>query len=556
MPFGRDQQVGIKAYTAGTMSVTPQSVKARPEQVFNRAGGAVFQSSIWTNLNRFLTTGITGNMYYAGKHELFAENRNGIYVCMQEDPIKTIDMIADISYEGRAIKNLTCVFALSVAMADPRLEVRRYAYDMMGRVIRIGTDLFALDKFMTRKPPIKDVKRPQRGWSHGLRKAIERWYNNHTPEELAFEVAKYQSRDGGDHLHMIRMSHLYGATPEHNTVIRWVLDNQEKYPYNVADLPAILRTKIALSQVTSLEDVLTILRETRAPEEFIPGEWKKHNEVWVEMLKNLGTGAIFRNLCNLAHRGALTAERVKWLVEERLNQRAIERSRMHPIKLLLAYGLYLDGSRYQRNGETQTWTVDRDLKRHFEQCYLWGFKNLVPTGKKIYLALDVSGSMGMGSCYEGVGWLTPRVCSAALANVFLKTEENVTARGFMTGLVDLGLTRDMTLDQTVRKISNLSFGGTDCAQPMLDALKKREFYDTFVVITDNETWAGSCHPFEALQRYRSKINPFAKLAVVAMQPSRFTIADPSDAGMLDISGFDSAVFDVLRNFMTEGDTAE
>ncbi len=554
MPFGQTRnQVGIRSYSAGTTSVTPQSRRSKPEQVLNHAGGYVFSASEWTRLERFLVMGITGNTYYAGKQELFAENREVIYACLNLDPYRTIDLIVKISDEGRCVRNISCVFALSIAASSSDVAVRKYALDRLGKVCRIGTDLFALDGFMTRKRPGKGVKRPQRGWSHMLRNAVGKWYNDHSPEDLAFEVAKYQSRDGGDHLHMIRMSHLYGKTPEHNAVIRWVLDNPEKYPYTLEELPEILRTKIALEKVKDLQDVLTILRETRAPEEFVPGEFKQHDEVWREIVKNLGTNAIFRNLCNLAHRGSLTKETVRWLVEERLNQRAIERSRMHPIKVLCSYAMFLDGHRRQRNGNMQSWMVDQTLKKHLEACFTMAFKNVQPTGKRVYLALDVSGSMGSGSVMDGIDWMTPRVVSSALANVFLKTEENVTARGFSHHLVDLGIDKTMTLDQTVRKISGLPFGSTDISLPMEDALARRELYDLFLVITDNETYCGRVHPHESLNRYRNAINPRAKMCVAALTSTKFTVADPSDPGSLDICGADSNIYDLIRNFMTEGD---
>ena len=47
--------------------------------------------------------------------------------------------------------------------------------------------------------------------------------------------------------------------------------------------------------------------------------------------------------------------------------------------------------------------------------------------------------------------------------------------------------------------SDLPFGGTDCALPMLYATRKRLPVDAFVVMTDNETWAGNIHPVEALR---------------------------------------------------------
>ena len=72
--------------------------------------------------------------------------------------------------------------------------------------------------------------------------------------------------------------------------------------------------------------------------------------------------------------------------------------------------------------------------------------------------------------------------------------------------------------------------------------------DTFVVITDSETWAGSIHPHQALRNYRNKMNPDARLAVIAMAGNSFSIADPADAGSMDFVGFDTAAPRALSDF--------
>lgn len=57
-------------------------------------------------------------------------------------------------------------------------------------------------------------------------------------------------------------------------------------------------------------------------------------------------------------------------------------------------------------------------------------------------------------------------------------------------------------------------------------------------------------PFEAMQSYRQKLNiPDAKLIVAGMTATDFTIADPEDPNMLDIVGFDSAVPELVSNFI-------
>lgn len=67
--------------------------------------------------------------------------------------------------------------------------------------------------------------------------------------------------------------------------------------------------------------------------------------------------------------------------------------------------------------------------------------------------------------------------------------------------------------------------------------------------TDSETWYGSQHPFQALQMYRQQMNIPAKLIVVAMTGTNKTIADPSDRGMLDVVGMDTATPTVISDFI-------
>ena len=58
-----------------------------------------------------------------------------------------------------------------------------------------------------------------------------------------------------------------------------------------------------------------------------------------------------------------------------------------------------------------------------------------------------------------------------------------------------------------------------------------------MVLTDNETWAGNVHPAEALRQYRGRSGIPAKLVVVAMVSNGFSIADPNDGGMPDLTRY-------------------
>lgn len=95
---------------------------------------------------------------------------------------------------------------------------------------------------------------------------------------------------------------------------------------------------------------------------------------------------------------------------------------------------------------------------------------------------------------------------------------------------------------------------TNCALPMEWARKEKKKFDVFIVFTDSETYFGDVsaitelftgqidcvlfslqvHPFKALQDYRESSGINARLIVCGMTATNFTIADPTDAGMMDV----------------------
>jgi 60 kDa SS-A/Ro ribonucleoprotein len=196
-----------------------------------------------------------------------------------------------------------------------------------------------------------------------------------------------------------------------------------------------------------------------------------------------------------------------------------------------------------------------------DAAFYASFGIVEPAGKRMLLALDVSGSMGAG-VVAGVPNLTPRVASAAMALVTAATERDHTFIAFTSasggyggkwgsgdpGITTLSISPRQRLDDVVTAVAALPMGGTDCALPMIWAQKHRVDVDTFCVYTDNETWAGSVHPAQALRAYRDARGIPAKLVVVGMTSNGFSIADPNDAGMVDVVGFDTSTPPVIADF--------
>jgi 60 kDa SS-A/Ro ribonucleoprotein len=159
-------------------------------------------------------------------------------------------------------------------------------------------------------------------------------------------------------------------------------------------------------------------------------------------------------------------------------------------------------------------------------------------------------------------FLSCREASAAMALIMADTEPNHRFVAFtdggtypsrfpniLTAVTPLTISPRQRLDDVVKATAALPMGGTDCALPMVEATKHNWAVDTFIVLTDNETWAGPIHPAEALRQYRQRTGIAAKLVVVAMTANEFTIADPDDAGMLDVVGFDTATPHIISEFI-------
>jgi 60 kDa SS-A/Ro ribonucleoprotein len=174
-----------------------------------------------------------------------------------------------------------------------------------------------------------------------------------------------------------------------------------------------------------------------------------------------------------------------------------------------------------------------------------------PTGKRFVIGIDVSASMSDATVL-GLSHVTAREAVCALTMCLDRSEGlgNVHVMAFSKGLIPLKVEKDERLDSLTRRTAALPFSSTDCSLPMTWALKEKIEADCFVVLTDNETNCGEIHPHQALKAYRAASGcPDAKLIVLAVSTSSFTIADPSDPGMLDIAGLDSAVPRLVSEFV-------
>lgn len=321
------------------------------------------------------------------------------------------------------------------------------------------------------------------------------------------------------------------------------------------DAPEIIRHFEAMQAAKSVSDVLSVLSDCKnLPWETIPTQFLKDAKVWKALFYNnaLNGQALVRNVTRLSRIKAFNDMQFAADYAARLtDERMIERTRLHPLNYLNALVVHKDGQvnrsvgyGYWGGHRNKDWTTSSVIAGALEDGFYKAFKYVEPAGKATLVSLDVSGSMG--SMASGLD-LTCAQVAAAMAMTVVRTEPAHMVMGFSTTYVDLGISKSDSLDSVLRKTSR-SFGGTDVAQPAIWAKSSGVKVETFVTITDSETWAGRTKPFQALKAYRGATNIPARQIVVGLNSTDFTVADPKDALSLDIVGGDANLPKVITEF--------
>lgn len=556
-------------------AATPQNQPRTRDQIPNAAGGFAYKAGDEMRLHRFLTIGTDGGTYYTSAQDLTKDNAEVVFRMAKDKGLYTVGQIVEISEAGRAPKNKQAIFALAIcaAVGDEATKVASYA--ALPKVVRTGTHLFEFINYSMQF----------RGWGMGLRKAVGRWFTEKDVDRLAYQVLKYRQREGITHFDVLRQSHATAHVPtsaEHAALFNWICSQasakNEKSPRHGlgtlidrdgrqldAELPALIGVFEELQWAdTPLKRVVELINSgVGVSWEMIPDRFINEPKVWEALIaQGLPQTALMRQLTRLSRIGLDDGSLGRTIAAQLQDPERLKKARVHPINVLVALRTYTSG----RNEHGTTWIPSRVFSDALDAAFYAAFGAFEPAGKRTLLALDVSGSMS--SRAAGLP-ISCREASGALAMVIAATEPHTEVLGFTSGgsgaysfpgrqrsawgygggggISKLDISPRRRLDDNLRAISNLPFGGTDCALPMVWAKNAKEQFDTFQVYTDNETWAGNIHVDEALEQYRQSSGIDARLEIVAMTANGTSLCNPEDARQLDVSGFDSTVPQLLND---------
>jgi 60 kDa SS-A/Ro ribonucleoprotein len=535
-------------------AVTPQVMQADPRQSRNNAGGFTFTIDSGARIYRFLTIGTAGGTFYVNEKNLTRDNADVVLDMARRNPAELARMAAEISEAGRAPSNNPALLAVAAAMSlGGTEEGRRAAADMLPRVARTGSHLLTAARYVEQF----------RGWGRIARRAFASWYLDYEAGDLAYQLIKYRHRggdtEGWSHRDVLRSAHsTKGADPDHAALFDLVcgrgVSDRALPKWAVAFRRA---QEIGRSTGSPVAKYVSLIEDYPGlPWEALPDEATGKAEVWRALIEaGLPVTALLRNLPKLTRLGVLAplSSHLRMVTERLGDGELLVRGRVHPVAVLTALRTYASG--HSISGSSR-WVPVPQVVDVLGGAFYLSFGSVEPAGKRTLLCTDVSGSMTWPINRQHFRYLPPGFdgypftageIAGAMAMAIARFEPDWAVMGFADGIRPLPVTPSMRLDEVLRIMRVSSFGSTDCSAPIVWARQNRVDVDTFAVITDNETYAGRVHPHEALRDYRQATGIDARLQVVAVVPTEFSIADPADPRQLDVSGFDSAAPVLLAN---------
>ena len=281
---------------------------------------------------------------------------------------------------------------------------RRAALAALPQVARTGTHLFQFAGFVE----------GFRGWGRSLRRAVGRWYADKPVDVLAYQAVKYRQRDGMTHRDLLRLSHparrIGAGNPPlavsdgHAQLFEWIVRGG-----TTDGLPHLVEGFTRAQAAPTAVEAAQLVREYGLPREALQPEHLTSIAVWEALLEDMPMTALIRNLATMTRVGVIApgSDGTAKVAAQLADTGRLRKARVHPIAVLAALRTYASGHGVRGRGE---WNPVREVVDALDAAFYASFGNVEPTGKRLLLALDVSGSMEWGEV-AGVPGLSPRDAS-------------------------------------------------------------------------------------------------------------------------------------------------
>ena len=372
-----------------------------------------------------------------------------------------IETIRQVSMEGRAAKQESTLLALATAIVFARTPAdKTEALNAIKDCVRILTHMYMLigyiKIFSKAGHPLLTASSSSStptvvvgsGIGRGIRRVFGEYFYSRTGVEIANLMTKYQNREGWNIKDVLKLIHIdpkrmkddggrlaiehvfktkeefapiLAAAPPTAEPTKTLL-NAIKEIHTIAERPLKPATNPSLAGLSNyqyaeeLNRIVHLINTVGLCREQLPSQLFKYRKVWEALLLSKGANgkgkgmpltALIRNLGKLttAEIGIIApfstialqslTPTVKHICDRITDAADIKRTRLHPYTILVAMMTYKKG-----HGDKGglTWSPNTHIIEALDKAFKLAFQNITPTGKRIKIALDVSGSMSSAYC--------------------------------------------------------------------------------------------------------------------------------------------------------------
>jgi 60 kDa SS-A/Ro ribonucleoprotein len=457
----------------------PQWFRLDPDQVPNNAGGFVWQISDKEQVIRYLIIGSEGGNYYQTPQQVSSQCASCVLrMTRTPDNFKwLIETIRQVSMEGRAAKQESTLLALATAIVFARTPAdKTEALNAVKDCVRILTHMYMLIGYIkifskAGHPSLTAAGAPAppvtgSGIGRGIRRVFGEYFYSRTGIEIANLMTKYQNREGWNIKDVLTLIHIDSKKMKDDggrLAIEHVFKTKEEFaPILAAAPPTADATKTLLSAIKEihtiaerplqpatnpslaslsnyqyaeeLDRIVHLINTVGLCREQLPSQLFKYRKVWEALLMSKGANgkgkgmpltALIRNLGKLSTTeiGIITpsAPLTKHICDRITNAADIKRSKIHPYNILVAMLTYKKGA---GDKGSLVWSPNPNIIAALDKAFKLAFQNITPTGKRIKIALDVSGSMSSAYC-TGSPVVSCAIGSVAMMMMTLYVERGV-----------------------------------------------------------------------------------------------------------------------------------
>ncbi|QDU56597.1 TROVE domain-containing protein [Aeoliella mucimassa] len=267
---------------------------------------------------------------------------------------------------------------------------------------------------------------------------------------------------------------------------------------------------------------------------------------WKQIARRASWQMTRMNLNTFLRHGVLEDREMVHLIANRLrNPRLIEKARVFPYQLLVAY---LNVNR----------SVPIEIQEALQDAMELAIKNAPRVAGKVHVCPDVSGSMHSPVTGYRQGSSTAVRCldvAALVAATILRQNRSAEVLPFKEDIVNIRMNGRDSVMTNAERIASVSPGGTNCSAPLRELNRRKAKGDLVIFVSDNESWIDSpgygrfggsrTETMKQWSLFKSR-NRKARLICIDLQPS-VTMQANEQADIVNVGGFSDQVFKLIAD---------